>query len=172
MEKLVDMGSTANLMFNTTSATEMKSLTAFQWEGTLSAIFLLIVNWAGRRSALRTSLLVLYLLTSFPESLFKILRGEFGCWIAFLAVAANLYFPQTFPVSRFILFVVTPEWVANGLRNGIGGVIFGLVLAVLLLLAELLQIGVFRNFECGFSCFFYFLGISFLFFFTILHLSN
>lgn len=88
--------------------------------------FLLILNHTGRRSPMQTTLLVLYLFTSFPTVLFKILRcftrfsvmscliwiycsvkftkitdilfrGQFGYWIAFLAVAANLFCPQTFP---------------------------------------------------------------------------
>ncbi|KAJ9170813.1 hypothetical protein P3X46_018887 [Hevea brasiliensis] len=145
--------------------------TAFQWEGTISAIFLLILNRTGRRSALQTTLLVLYLFTSFPTVLFNVLRGQFGYWIAFLAVAANLFFPETFQVSRFILFVITPDWLANGLRDTIASGIFCLLMAVSLLLAELREIGGLRG--CGFNChcFSYCLGIAFLFFFTILYLS-
>ncbi|XVF59558.1 hypothetical protein PTKIN_Ptkin07bG0285800 [Pterospermum kingtungense] len=81
---------------------------AFQWGGTIFALFLLLMNRTGRRSHMQTDLLVLYLFISFPIVLFKLLRGQFGCWVAFLAVASNLFFPQTFPVSRFILFVVAP----------------------------------------------------------------
>lgn len=40
----------------------------------LSNRFLLILNRTGRRSSLQTTLLVLYLVTSFPTALFKILR--------------------------------------------------------------------------------------------------
>lgn len=93
--------------------------------------FLLILNRTGRRSLMHTSLLVFYLLTSFPTGRhvqnFKVLaqyqnhiylinvhlfshyihfkvamfllRGQRGCW---LAIAANLFFPETF--SRFALF--------------------------------------------------------------------
>ncbi|RXH75216.1 hypothetical protein DVH24_029937 [Malus domestica] len=103
---------------------------AFQWGGTVFALILLILNRAGRRSAMQSNFLVLYLFTSFPTVLFKILRGQFGYWVSFLAVAANLFFPQTVPVSRFLLFVVTPVWVANGLRDSIVGCIFCLILGV------------------------------------------
>ncbi|KAH7566468.1 hypothetical protein JRO89_XS08G0168800 [Xanthoceras sorbifolium] len=71
--------------------------TSFQWGATISALFLLLLNRTGRRSHRQTNLLVLYLFTSFPTVLFKILRGQFGCWVAFLVVGANLFFPQTIP---------------------------------------------------------------------------
>ncbi|KAK3223903.1 hypothetical protein Dsin_010928 [Dipteronia sinensis] len=73
--------------------------TSFQWGGTISALFLLLLNRTGRRSHIQTTLLVLYLFTSFPTVLFKILRGQFGRWVAFLAVGANLFFPRTIPVT-------------------------------------------------------------------------
>nr|XP_028950319.1 cold-regulated 413 plasma membrane protein 4-like isoform X2 [Malus domestica] len=76
---------------------------AFQWGGTVFALILLILNRAGRRSAMQSNFLVLYLFTSFPTVLFKILRGQFGYWVSFLAVAANLFFPQTVPVSRSLV---------------------------------------------------------------------
>ncbi|XP_048445608.1 cold-regulated 413 plasma membrane protein 4-like isoform X2 [Pyrus x bretschneideri] len=118
---------------------------AFQWGGTVFALILLILNRAGRRSAMQSNFLVLYLFTSFPTVLFKILRGQFGYWVSFLAVAANLFFPQTIPVSRFLLFVVTPVWVANGLRDSIVGCIFCLILGVSLVIAEIRGIGGFCN---------------------------
>ncbi|XVF61954.1 hypothetical protein PTKIN_Ptkin08bG0176700 [Pterospermum kingtungense] len=86
-----------------------RARSAFQWGGTIFALVLLLMNRLGRRSHMQTNLLVLYLFTSFPTVLFKLLRGQFGRWVAFLAVASNLFFPRTFPVSRFILFVVTPD---------------------------------------------------------------
>ncbi|KAK8674040.1 hypothetical protein V6N13_112342 [Hibiscus sabdariffa] len=92
---------------------------AFQWGGTIFALFLLLMNRTGRRSHMQTNLLVLYLFSSFPTVLFKFLRGPFGCWIAFLAIASNLFYPKIFPVSRFILFVVTPDWLADRFRDDI-----------------------------------------------------
>ncbi|XP_050205905.1 cold-regulated 413 plasma membrane protein 4-like [Mercurialis annua] len=147
-----------------------KATESFQWGGTISSIFLLILNWTGRRSALPTTLLTLYLFTSFPTVFFEILRGQFGYWIAFLAVAANLFFPETFPVSRFILFVVIPEWLANGLRNSIAGVILCLILLVSLGMVELQETGQLRSRDCNMRCFFYGLGLACLFLFTVLSL--
>ncbi|KAK8566269.1 hypothetical protein V6N12_059799 [Hibiscus sabdariffa] len=60
-----------------------------------------------------TNLLVLFLFASFPTELFKLIRGQFGCWVGFLAVASNLFFPETFQVPRFILLVITPDWLAH-----------------------------------------------------------
>ncbi|KAK2657305.1 hypothetical protein Ddye_010357 [Dipteronia dyeriana] len=152
--------------------------TIFQWGGTISALFLLLLNRTGRRSHIQTTLLVLYLFTSFPTVLFKILRGQFGRWVAFLAVGANLFFPRTIPASRFILFVITPEWLANGLRDDIVGGFFCLIIGVLLVIAEIRLIITeseasrgSRNWECTFChCFGYCFGIAFLLFFTILYL--
>lgn len=42
-------------------------------------------------------------MTTYPLNLqIKVCRGQFGYWVSFLAVAANLFFPQTFP-GFFIL---------------------------------------------------------------------
>ncbi|KAL5752776.1 hypothetical protein ACOSP7_022973 [Xanthoceras sorbifolium] len=146
--------------------------TSFQWGATISALFLLLLNRTGRRSHRQTNLLVLYLFTSFPTVLFKILRGQFGCWVAFLVVGANLFFPQTIPVSRFILFVITPEWLAEALRDDIVGGYFCLIIGVLLVVTEIREIGGFRNCECTLHCFGYCVVIAFLFFFTILYLCK
>ncbi|KDP31817.1 hypothetical protein JCGZ_12278 [Jatropha curcas] len=162
----------SNFIYNTEELRSSKAETTFQWGGTISALFLLILIRTGQRSALQTTLLVLYLFTSFPTTMFKILRGQFGYWIAFLAVAANLFFPETFPVSRFILFVITPNGLANGLRDTIVGGVFCLILAVSLVITELRGIGGFRNCECNYQCFFYCLGIALLFFFSILYLCS
>ncbi|KAF5736074.1 cold-regulated plasma membrane protein [Tripterygium wilfordii] len=70
---------------------------SFQWGGTISALFLLIMNRFGRQSSKQMTLLAVYLFISCPDVLFNILRGQVGSWIAFLVVAANLFFPQTFP---------------------------------------------------------------------------
>ncbi|GMH06466.1 hypothetical protein Nepgr_008306 [Nepenthes gracilis] len=94
---------------------------AFQWGASFSALFLLILNQLGRKSTVQASLLILYLITSFPTALFKILRGQFGCWVAFLAVIGNLTFPHIIPVSRVPLFVIIPDWLASELRDSIVG---------------------------------------------------
>ncbi|KAM6564525.1 hypothetical protein CsatB_024523 [Cannabis sativa] len=111
------------------------SRTTFQWGGTLCALLLLILNRTRVcRSSLQTTLIVFYLLTSLPNGLFNFVRGGFGYWVSFLAVAAHLFFPEDIPVSRFILFVITPDYVAKGLRETSAGNIFCLIIGILLVL--------------------------------------
>ncbi|MBA0685592.1 hypothetical protein Goari_013245, partial [Gossypium aridum] len=93
-----------------------------------------------------TNLLVIYLFASFPTVLFKIVRGQFGCWVAFLAVALHLFFPDTFPVSRFILFVITPDWLADRFRDDIVPGILCLVILILVTLLEIRGAGGLENF--------------------------
>lgn len=143
---------------------------SFQWGGTIFTIFLLILNRVGRKSSVQTTLLVFYLLTSFPTVLFKVVRGQFGYWIAFLAIAANLFFPETFPVSRFILFVISPDRLVDGLRNSIAGAIFCLLIGISSVIMEIREIAGNRIRECSFLCWGYCLAISFVFFFTINYL--
>ncbi|XVF15691.1 hypothetical protein REPUB_Repub09cG0177100 [Reevesia pubescens] len=71
--------------------------------------------------------------------------GQFGCWVAFFAVASNLFFPQTIPVSHFILFVITPDWVADRLRDDIVPGIMCLIIAILVVLTEIRGIGGLEN---------------------------
>ncbi|KAH1080042.1 hypothetical protein J1N35_019803 [Gossypium stocksii] len=89
------VNSFSDLNFGSTGAQS-----AFQWGGTIFALFLLLMNRIGQRSHMLTNLLVLYLFASFPTVLFEIVRGQFGCWVAFLAVALRLFFPDTFPGSK------------------------------------------------------------------------
>ncbi|XP_038722285.1 cold-regulated 413 plasma membrane protein 2-like isoform X2 [Tripterygium wilfordii] len=144
---------------------------SFQWGGTISALFLLIMNRFGRQSSKQMTLLAVYLFISCPDVLFNILRGQVGSWIAFLVVAANLFFPQTFPASRFILFVITPDWVTDGLRDSLPGGILSIIIGVSIIFTEIRGIGGFRNCQCNLFCFCYYLGIASLFVFTILYLS-
>uniref|UniRef100_A0A2P2JY26 Cold-regulated 413 plasma membrane protein 4-like n=1 Tax=Rhizophora mucronata TaxID=61149 RepID=A0A2P2JY26_RHIMU len=179
MENWIEMGvreMAESLVYNASSASaasglrSSRSLASFEWGGTISALFLLIRNQVGTKIHAQTTLLMLYLLISCPTLFFKILRGQFGYWIAFLAAAANLFYPQKFPVPRFILFVITPDWLADGLRDTIIGGVFGLLIGILVVITEIQGIGGFRNCECNLRCFCYCLGTAFLFFFTILHL--
>ncbi|KAL4645012.1 hypothetical protein ACB092_02G205500 [Castanea dentata] len=169
-------GHTDTVVGNGTSSASTESSSSarawFQWGGTIFALFLLILNRTGRRSSLQTTLLVLYLVTSFPTALFKISRGQIGCWVAFLAIAANLYFPQTFPVSRFLLFVIIPDWLTDRLRDGIVSGIVCLIIGVSLVITEVRGIGGLGNCQCTSHCFGCCLGIAFLFFFTILYLCS
>ncbi|XP_058081075.1 cold-regulated 413 plasma membrane protein 1-like isoform X2 [Magnolia sinica] len=132
--------------------------------------FLLILNHTGRRSHMQTSLLVAYIFSSLPTVLFNILRGQFGLWVAFLAVASHLYFPETFPVSRVVLFVVTPSWVSHALRDSIAGCISCLVIGAFLLLAQIRGIGGCINCCEDFQRVSYVVIISLLLLFPILYL--
>ncbi|XP_028764001.1 cold-regulated 413 plasma membrane protein 4 isoform X2 [Neltuma alba] len=136
---------------------------AFQWGGTIFDLFLLILNRFGQDSRTQSTLLVLYLFISLPEVLFKILREQFGCWVAFLAIVANMFFPHTFPVPA-------PNWIAHGLRNSMVGGVFCLAIGISTVIVEIRGNGGFRNCSCNFRCFAYYLCIVFLFFFTILYL--
>ncbi|XP_042975474.1 cold-regulated 413 plasma membrane protein 4-like isoform X4 [Carya illinoinensis] len=95
--------------------------------------------------------------------------GQFGCWVAFLAVAANLFDPQNFPAARFLLFVITPDGLADGLRDDLFSCIFCLIIGVSLVIIEVRAIG---GGNCQFNChcFASCLGIVFLFYFTIQYL--
>ncbi|KNA23400.1 hypothetical protein SOVF_025200 [Spinacia oleracea] len=145
---------------------------AFCWGASFSALFLLVLNLIGRRSSLQASVLTLFLTASLPEAVFQILRGQFGCWVAILAVAANYCFPNFFPasLSRFILFVVMPEWLANELRQSIAGGVFCMLICILLLVLEIHANGGCSSCLCNLQCCAYWLSMALLFFFTILYL--
>lgn len=89
------------------------------------------------------------------------------------SVSDNMYI---YAVSRFLLFVVTPTWVANGLRYSIVGGIFCLIIGVLVVITAIQGIGgfsdCFSNCQCNCHCFVYCLSIGFIFFFTILYLCS
>ncbi|KAI4327542.1 hypothetical protein L6164_019991 [Bauhinia variegata] len=174
MELREAIGSIAFALGAASSASmETKSSRArasFQWGGSIFGLILLILNGLGRSSRTQSNLLVLYLFTSFPGVLFKIVRGEFGYWVAFLAIAANLFFPETFPASRFLVFVVTPNWIADGLRDSMFGGVFCLIIAILLVITEVRELGGLGHCRCNFHCFAYGFSIAFIFFFTILYL--
>ncbi|KAJ8770766.1 hypothetical protein K2173_021413 [Erythroxylum novogranatense] len=168
----------ASLVYNATEATigfpeskSVRSLASFEWGGTISSLFLLILNQTGRKSSMQTTLLALYLFISFPSVFFMILRGELGYWVAFLLTAANLFFPENFPVSRFTLFVVTPNWLADGLRTSIVGGVMCLIIGILTVITEMVGEGFrTRSCVCNLRCFGYCIGTAFLLFFTMLYL--
>lgn len=73
-------------------------------------------------------------------------------------------------VSRFILFVISPDRLVDGLRNSIAGAIFCLLIGISSVIMEIREIAGNRILECSFLCWGYCLAISFLFFFTIKYL--
>lgn len=80
------------------------------------------------------------------------------------------YVLPIYTVARFILFVITPAWVANVLREGIAAGVCCLIIGVLVIIIEIRGFGGFRNCECNLHSFGYCLGVAFLFFFTVLYL--
>lgn len=73
-------------------------------------------------------------------------------------------------VSRFVIFVVAPDWLADGLRYNIAGGVFCLILGFLLVVMEIGGGGICNTWECNLQCLGYYLAISFLFYFTLLYL--
>ncbi|KAL8199372.1 hypothetical protein R6Q57_012940 [Mikania cordata] len=61
------------------------------WVASFSAIYRLILDRTNWRSNMLTSLLVPYIFFSLPPSLFDLLRGQFGMWVAFIAVVLRLF---------------------------------------------------------------------------------
>ncbi|GAB2282524.1 hypothetical protein Dimus_017065 [Dionaea muscipula] len=154
----------------TASESGSRGRSAFQWGASISALLLLVLNQTGRRSSLQASLLVLSLVISLPSVLFKILREQFGYWVAFLAVVANLAFPQIFPVSRFLLFVVVPDWLAYELRESIAGGVFCLVFGIMIVVTEIHAVGGCGNCQCSLHGVGYWFSMAILLFFIILYL--
>ncbi|XP_074309116.1 cold-regulated 413 plasma membrane protein 4-like isoform X3 [Silene latifolia] len=138
------------------NAAESGTRLAFRWGVSFSSMVLLALNLIGRRSGLQATFLALILVTSLPAVIFQILRGQFGCWVAFLSFAASFFLPSIYPniVSRFLLFVVIPDWLAYELREGVVGGVFCLILAVLLIITEVHATGG-CNFSCNWRCLVY-----------------
>lgn len=74
-------------------------------------------------------------------------------------------------VARFVLFVIAPNWVANGLRDSMVGGVFCLVLGVIFVVVEIQGVGGLTDCSCSCRCFFCCIGIGLLFLFTIFYLS-
>ncbi|CAO2830323.1 unnamed protein product [Amaranthus hypochondriacus] len=173
LEKMSETVATVTAVVDDSLASETGIQSAFRWGASFSVLFLLILNLLGRRSRLQASLLALFLTTSLPAPIFQILRGQFGCWVAIIAIAGNYCFPSLFPasVSRFLLFVVMPDWLAYELREGISGGVFCLLICILILVLEIHANGGCSCCFCNLHCCAYWFSMVLLFFFTILYLS-
>jgi hypothetical protein len=77
------------------------------------------------------------------------------------------YVLSIFSASRFLLFVVTPDWLADELRGSICSGILCLLIGVLLVITKVRGLG---NGICDCHCACYCLGIALLLFFTIRYL--
>ncbi|CDP02431.1 unnamed protein product [Coffea canephora] len=143
----------AKKLFN--HATRLSGLavgTSFlKWVASFAAIYLLILDRTNWRTNMLTSLLVPYIFFSLPAALFSFLRGEFGKWVAFIAVVLRLFYPRHFPDwlempgALILLLVVSPSFFAHALRNNLVGVFICLIIGCYLLQEHIRASGGFRN---------------------------
>ncbi|EPS72453.1 hypothetical protein M569_02304, partial [Genlisea aurea] len=126
--------------------------TFLKWVASFSAIYLLILDRTNWRTNMLTSLLVPYILLSFPSSLFHFLsRGEVGKWIAFITVVLKLFFPRhvpeclEIPGSLILVVVVSPHLFAHTVRDHWVGVALCLAIGCYLLQEHIRASGGFRN---------------------------
>ncbi|XP_073274791.1 cold-regulated 413 plasma membrane protein 2-like [Primulina huaijiensis] len=122
-----------------------------KWVASFAAIYLLILDRTNWRTNMLTSLLIPYIFFSFPWSMFNLLRGEVGKWIAFIAVVLRLFFPRHFPDwlempgSLILLLVVAPDIFAHTMRGNWIGVAICLAIGCYLLQEHIRASGGFRN---------------------------
>ncbi|XAR73926.1 hypothetical protein NMG60_11008058 [Bertholletia excelsa] len=123
----------------------------FKWVASFAAIYLLILDRTNWRTNMQTSLLVPYIFFSLPSPMFAFLRGEFGKWVAFIAVVLRLFFPRHFPEwleipgSLILLLVVSPGFFAVNVRNSWPAVAACVGIACYLLQEHIRASGGFRN---------------------------
>ncbi|KAG0481633.1 hypothetical protein HPP92_012491 [Vanilla planifolia] len=125
--------------------------TFLKFLASVAAIYLLILDRTNWRTNMLTSLLVPYIFLSLPSVVFSLLRGEFGKWVAFIAVVLRLFFPQHFPEwlempgSLILLLVVAPGFFAHTIRDNVVGVLICLAIGCYLLQEHIRASGGFRN---------------------------
>ncbi|KAL4581842.1 hypothetical protein LXL04_006374 [Taraxacum kok-saghyz] len=121
------------------------------WVASFSAMYLLILDRTNWRSNMLTSLLVPYIYFSLPPSLFHFFKGQFGVWVAFIAVVLRLFFPRQFPDwlempgSLILLLIVAPSLFAEGFRGSWIGIAICLMIGCYLLQEHIRASGGFRN---------------------------
>ncbi|KAG6532469.1 hypothetical protein ZIOFF_006315 [Zingiber officinale] len=77
--------------------------------------------------------------------------GEFGKWVAFIAVVLRLFFPRHFPDwlempgALILLVVVAPGFFANTIRGHVAGLFICLIIGCYLLQQHIRASGGFRN---------------------------
>ncbi|XP_019420864.1 PREDICTED: cold-regulated 413 plasma membrane protein 2-like [Lupinus angustifolius] len=124
---------------------------SFKCMASLAAIYLLILDRTNWRTNMLTSLLVPYIFFSFPGFMFRCFRGEFGKWIASVAVVLRLFFPRHFPHwlelpgSMILLLVVAPNFFAYKWRKNAIGIVIDLLIGCYLLQEHIRASGGFRN---------------------------
>ncbi|CAM0876443.1 unnamed protein product [Alopecurus aequalis] len=122
----------------------------FKWLAFIAAVYLLILDRTNWKTNMLTGLLVPYIFFTLPGVLFVLIRGEVGCWFAFVVVVLRLFFPKHFPDwlempgSLILLTVVAPSLFADKFRNDIIGVGVCLVIGCYLLQEHINASGGFR----------------------------
>ncbi|WOL15410.1 cold-regulated 413 plasma membrane protein [Canna indica] len=125
--------------------------TFFKFFASFAAIYLLILDRTNWKTNMLTSLLIPYIFLSLPSVLFTFLRGEFGKWVALIAIVLRLFFPRHFPDwlelpgALILLLVVAPEFFAYTIRDGIVGIAICLIIGCYLLQEHIRASGGFRN---------------------------
>ncbi|KAL2613623.1 hypothetical protein R1flu_025315 [Riccia fluitans] len=89
------------------------------WLAFAAATFLFIMDRTNWRTNILTALLVPYIGLNLPSTLLKILRGDIGLWLAFIAVVMRLFFPEhisgnvkehlELPACLILLVVTAPD---------------------------------------------------------------
>uniref|UniRef100_A0ACD5X925 Uncharacterized protein n=1 Tax=Avena sativa TaxID=4498 RepID=A0ACD5X925_AVESA len=122
----------------------------FKWLAFIAAVYLLILDKTNWKTNMLTGLLVPYIFFTLPGVLFSLIRGEVGCWFAFIVVVLRLFFPRHFPDwlelpgSLILLTVVAPSLFADKFRNDIISVGVCLIIGCYLLQEHIKASGGFR----------------------------
>ncbi|CAH2076345.1 unnamed protein product [Thlaspi arvense] len=122
-----------------------------QWAASISAIYLLILDRTNWRTKMLTTLLVPYIFFTLPYVIFNFFSGDFGKWIALIAVTIRLFCPKQFPdwleipAALVLLVVVAPSLIAWTLRESWVGAVICLVIACYLFHEHIKASGGFKN---------------------------
>ncbi|KQK13011.1 cold-regulated 413 plasma membrane protein 1 [Brachypodium distachyon] len=122
-----------------------------KWLAFIAAVYLLILDRTNWKTNMLTGLLVPYIFFTLPGVLFSLIRGEVGCWIAFIVVILRLFFPRHFPDwlelpgSLILLTVVAPSLFADTFRGDFVGVGICLAIGCYLLQEHIRASGGFRE---------------------------
>ncbi|XP_028240638.1 cold-regulated 413 plasma membrane protein 1-like isoform X4 [Glycine soja] len=112
----------------------------------ITAIYLLILDRANWKTDILTSLLIPFIFFSLPSLIFRIIRTDFGKWIAFIAIVLHLLFPRHFsdwlelPAVFILLIVAAPDFFTNTFIRNKVGVIICLIIACCLLQGNILAV--------------------------------
>ncbi|AEE86769.1 cold acclimation protein homolog [Arabidopsis thaliana] len=122
-----------------------------QWAASIFAIYLLILDRTNWKTKMLTTLLVPYIFFTLPSVIFQFFSGDFGKWIALIAIIVRLFFPKEFPewleipVALILIVVVSPSLIAWTLRESWVGAVICLVIACYLFHEHIKASGGFKN---------------------------